>query len=190
MKMNITRIGVVAAAIVWAGAVSSQGVPVVSDIEGLGAGDLREELGLSAGGELEDRLAELFLLYTECSPVRASLIYVDSSGYQNEVSLSAAQSALQEAIESRLSQAGIYSDNDDTPFLLLTVNIWEGLVDIDIRFHKYLFDAYTEEYRTAITWTDGVFGPHDSSLVFIHDNATGLLDGFLVEYLRVNESAC
>ena len=42
----------------------------------------------------------------------------------------------------------------------------------------------------AITWEQVTFGQHGRDASFILQNLSEMLDGFILEYLRVNEGYC
>ena len=41
-----------------------------------------------------------------------------------------------------------------------------------------------------MTWSRGVLGVHSGDAAFIRSGLGGLIDVFLADYLRVNETAC
>ena len=51
-------------------------------------------------------------------------------------------------------------------------------------------DVATGNTGVAEAWSRGITGTHGEAAEFIISGLSGLLDRFLTEYLRVNESAC
>ena len=59
-----------------------------------------------------------------------------------------------------------------------------------LEYKKWVSDPLSGEEAYATTWNTGSTGTHGGDPGFILSTASGLLDLFLVEFLRVNEEAC
>ena len=53
-----------------------------------------------------------------------------------------------------------------------------------------LYDAISGETRYATTFESGGAGSHGGNAGFILQGLSEYLDGFILDYLRVNEAAC
>ena len=93
-------------------------------------------------------------------------------------------------MESRLRGARLFKAGLGNPALLVNVNVSPRSFAIDLDYHKKLFDYASDREGVASTWSDGTFGTHGARAEFILSSLSGVLDKFITEYLRVNESAC
>ena len=59
-----------------------------------------------------------------------------------------------------------------------------------VKFRKKLHDRVSDQTEPATTWTIGKYGTHGGDAGYILQDLSESMDKFLVEYLRVNESAC
>ena len=126
-----------------------------------------------------------FRLFNECRPM--DLIVESLHADAAEIGLT--EESIQAAVESRLRSARLY-DADAGPFLSVDVDIAGPGHSISLRYLKLLYDPVSEESRLAPTWESGSFGTHGGDAAYILSILAGQMDRFLVEYLRVNESAC
>ena len=97
------------------------------------------------------------------------------------------------AVESRLRGARLFKADIGLPFLEVGVNVGPRAFFINLDYQKRLFDPVSGREGTASSWSDGVFGTHRSGSggrEFVLSGLSRLLDRFLTEYLRVNETAC
>ena len=127
-----------------------------------------------------------FQLFNECRPM--TLLVGDLSGDAAEIYLT--EAAIQAAVESRLRSARLY-DADALPYLYVSVSVVERAFGLNLQYKKLLYDQVTDETLFAPTWESAGIGTHGrDGAAFILSGLAGYMDRFLVEYLRVNESAC
>ena len=67
---------------------------------------------------------------------------------------------------------------------------WAALFSIDPSFYKPFHDPVADAWGFAATWSTGFTGTHGSRADFVVSSVSQIMDGFLDEYLRVNEAAC
>ena len=140
-----------------------------------------------AGGAAAQDVSEFdrFQLFNECRPMR--LVVEETPAAAAEIELTAA--AIQAAVESRLRSARLY-DADAGPILYVNVNVVGLAYSLRLEYTKFLYDRVTDDSRFATTWLITSTGTHGRNAAFILSGLAGHMDRFLVEYLRVNESAC
>lgn len=99
---------------------------------------------------------------------------------------------LQFAAESRLRSARLFkADDGGLPFLTVSVEVVGGAFSTGLGYNKRLFDPASGSGGIAATWSIRMSGTYGrTGAEFIVSKLSELLDQFLVEYLRVNESAC
>ena len=61
---------------------------------------------------------------------------------------------------------------------------------LSVEYKKLLYDAVSGETSYATTGEIGGAGSHGGDAGFILQGLSEYLDGFILDYLRVNESAC
>ena len=126
-------------------------------------------------------------------------------------SLSLNAETVRSAVEARLRAARLYQtdDGDDrtVPSQYLFVEVSGASVAFNVRLQFYRLLAWIsggplekwwhQEYPDgraplgfASTWTNRGTGTHDGTPTVVLSVVSQLMDGFLVEYLRVNEEAC
>ena len=74
--------------------------------------------------------------------------------------------------------------------MLVSENRSGGAYSIGIFFKKYLGDGVSEQSGLAATWETGHYGTHGGDAGYIMQIVSEYLDRFILEYLRVNETAC
>lgn len=133
----------------------------------------------------QERL-ERFYLFTNCEPLYLLVEYLPEDA--RRLNLSRTDIIL--AAESRLRSARIFTDKETAPTLYINVNV-VGLADsVHFELKKVLYDLDSQEFNFGATWRAGVTGLHGGQRDNILNAVDDLMDRFLVEYLRVNESAC
>ena len=75
-------------------------------------------------------------------------------------------------------------------YLYIDVNVSGNGFSQSIHFKKVLYDPVSDERYNATTWSLGSAGTHGGNAGFILQALSEGLDGFILEYLRVNEAAC
>ena len=134
-----------------------------------------------------DPSIEQFQLFNECRPMSLLITLADSedTGLTKE--------RIQIAAESRLRSARLYTTtlNFTNGVLLVSVHVFKHAFHIDVLYSKILFDSLSGRSAPAITWSQGATGTYGMGAApFILQSVSELLDGFILEYLRVNEAAC
>lgn len=138
------------------------------------------------------------------------LVVQDLSDDAAEIGLTVER--LQTLAESRLRAARMYDDLPVVHYVYVRVSVVGAAYSIDVQFKRPMWppewvraavlnsgDALsTLGLRTGIgmrtliatTWEQGSTGTHGQNAGFILQNVSESLDEFILEYLRVNESAC
>lgn len=99
--------------------------------------------------------------------------------------------SIQAAVESRLRSARIYtSDQSALAYLYVNVSVVSRAFSWRLEFNKWVHDFASESERSATTWNIGGTGSHGNDSSYVLSALSEGIDLFLVEYLRVNESAC
>ena len=91
--------------------------------------------------------------------------------------------------ESRLRVARLY-DADAATWLYVNVNVQGRGFSLSLEYKKSVYDAVSGETNYATTWRVGGAGTHSGDAGFILQGLSEYLDGFILDYLRVNEAAC
>ena len=132
---------------------------------------------------------ERFELFNNCEPMH--LVILGASDDDEDVKkIGLTKEGVQFAVESRLRGARLFKSDLGLPALEVSVNVRAASFAIALRYNKYLFDYAAGIDGLAQTWGAGTFGAHGASAEYIVSSLSELLDKFLTEYLRVNESAC
>ena len=126
-----------------------------------------------------------FQLFNECRPMRLTVERLPADAAEIDLT----EAAIQAAVESRLRSARLY-DADADPYLYVNVFVVGRAYAFDLEYKKVVYDQVSTELGFAATWKSGNVGTHGGGAAFILSNLAGHMDRFLVEYLRVNESAC
>ena len=145
-------------------------------------------LALTIAPVQEPTSFEIFQLFNSCEPMGLTVVVFDNDGEAKNIGL--IKERVQFAVERRLRVARLFRSGYSLPFLDVTVGVVGSAFRITMGYSKMLFDSVSDREGTATTWSDGTFGTHGSNADFIVSSLSGLLDKFLTEYLRVNESAC
>ena len=149
-----------------------------------GTGTYRRLKGDTAPLTIEEQVFR-FRLLANCEPM--GLVVEGLNEAAAKIGLT--KETIQAAAESRLRSARLYNREGDQ-YLYINVNVVERAFSISLRYNKQFYDPLSDIVLEAITWTRGTTGIAGSGSGFILSTASGLLDEFLVEYLRVNEAAC
>lgn len=177
--------------------------------------DLNEECQKKVKNMIETRelaeqkteeLAERFRLYNGCLPM--NLIVEDLSDDAKEIGLN--WGAIQNALESRLRGAHLYSTLENLPEtwkrasllfpdkefaalntaqLYVRVSVVGLANNITLAYKKWVADELSGVGAYATTWETGSFGIA-AEAGFIMNYLAEHVDQFLVEFLRVNEVDC
>lgn len=137
-----------------------------------------------------DFIEDQFNLYTNCQPLAVTM--GEASKAWDTVGLTRAD--IQNAAESRLRGARIYAPKFRLPFLSISIIVTKDAFSVRLRLVKSLYDnTYSQMYGPAATWVNGHTGTHGGGFgggSFILSSLSQLLDQFIADYLRVNETAC
>ncbi len=134
-----------------------------------------------------DSSLERFQLFNECRPTNLFITLDDSedTGLTKE--------RIQIAAESRLRSARLYTTtlNLTSGGLIVSVHVIKHAFHIRVLYSKILFDSLSGRSAPAITWSQRATGTYGRGAAsFILQGVSELLDGFILEYLRVNEAVC
>ncbi len=127
-----------------------------------------------------------FKLFTNCEPIH--FVVEELSRHASKIGLT--KKSIQNAIESRLRSARLYSNEVLNSYIYVNVTVSGRAFGIGLDFEKVVFDSYSREKNFATTWHDGGIGAHGGSSEYILSNLSQYMDKFLTEFLRVNEEAC
>ena len=150
----------------------------------------------TASGQSVSEIGD-FMLYNACRPMRVAAGSSLSTSDGSTIDL--LPDRIQAVAERRLRERGLYPDlgsESNRAHLVVSVNIDEVCAetryayDITLRYKKLVTDAATGVEHTATTWRSGSGGSGATDSEFIVESFVGLLDGFIEEYLRVNEEDC
>ena len=139
-------------------------------------------------GTAQDNVADeqaRFALFTYCEPVDVFMGAWDSDA--DELGLT--EKSVQAAIESRLRSARVYSE-ESSYFLAVEIIVVSNAFFAELGFYKRLSDPRAGGSGYVATWQSGSVGIHGGDARYIRSALTEKMDEFLVEYPRVNESAC
>ena len=94
--------------------------------------------------------------------------------------------------ESRLRAARLYDSREGVPYLVVTIlTLDDGPAFVrQVHLVKWLRDDTTGLERGSSTWENLGYGTHGGDAGFIMQGLSEGLDGFILEYLRVNEDYC
>ena len=137
---------------------------------------------------------EQFELFNQCRSM-ALAFGVQKNESSKDLQLTEAQ--VQTAVESRLRSARLYGKPPENkeivmsyPFLRVHIHVVGLAYTVSVEFRKMVKDYTTTFNGWASTWESGNTGTHGNDGNHILSVLSSLIDKFLVEYLRVNESAC
>ena len=134
---------------------------------------------------------DAFDLWNKCAPINLFVEGLDDDA----ASIDLTRERIQTLAESRLRAARLY-DAAALPYLyvrvavLVSENRRGGAYSIEVSFKKYLHDGVADQNGFAATWDTGSFGTHSGNAGFILQAVSEDLDNFVLDYLRVNETAC
>ena len=136
-----------------------------------------------AAQDVSDR--DRFELFNACRPM--DLIVESLHADAAEIGLT--EESIQAAVESRLRSARLY-DADAVPYLYVNVNVAGSAFARALQYKKIVYDQVAAVSGFATTWEIKSAGTHGGDAAYILAGIARHMDRFLVEYLRVNESAC
>ena len=128
---------------------------------------------------------ELFWLWNGCQPIT-----IDVRVSLGESNLDITEVGVTTLVRSRLRAARLYIDRGHAPALRVGAGFTEKAQAINVEFVKYAVDPAADAGAWTVTWRDGVYGQHGGSVPRIRSEIGRMVDGFIDDYLRVNEAAC
>ena len=134
---------------------------------------------------------DAFDLWNECAPIRLLVEGLPDDAADIDLT----EERIQTLAESRLRAARLY-DAEARPYLYVRVGVLVsenrrgGAYSIEVSFQKYLRDGVSDRNGFAATRDIGSYGTHGGDAGFILQSVSEHLDRFVLEYLRVNETAC
>jgi len=126
-----------------------------------------------------------FKLWNNCQPM--DLIVGSLSKGEVQIGLTKEKIAI--PVRSRLRAARLY-DMTALPFLYVNVHVVGRAFSGFVEYNKIVTDHATGEVNAATTWSTHGTGTHGGDAGYILSAIAGYMDGFIDEYLRVNEDAC
>ena len=130
---------------------------------------------------------ERFQLYTDC---QALSLYVTVQQEDGDELQGLTESAVRNAVESRLRSARLYTEEVVSPALNVSVQIASWAFHIRLFVEKSVVDVASFETNYAATWVRSSTGTHGTEASYVLSSLSAHMDAFLVEYLRVNDEAC
>jgi len=127
-------------------------------------------------------------LLTGCQPLGIS---VDVQGDKaDEIDLT--EERVRTMVESRLRAARLYDSQEVVPYLAVTIlTLDDGPAFVSwIQLSKWNRDDMTGLEGGSFTWENLRYGTHGGDAGFIMQGLSEILDGFVLDYLRVNEGYC
>ena len=139
---------------------------------------------------------DAFSLWNECAPMW--LLLIGPSGDAVDIGLSFER--IRTLAESRLRVAQLYDaaalHDYHSPYLIVYVNVTvsedrrSGAFSIIVSFVKHVLDVVSDRSGIAATWNTVSFGTYGGDAGYTLQAVSEELDEFILEYLRVNETAC
>lgn len=130
---------------------------------------------------------ERFELYTRCAAMGLAVDLQDDGDDLDGLTAG----RIEQAVRSRLRAARLYRQVSDSDYLLsVYVHVARRAFSVDLDFYKPLYDPVSGRTWIAITSEESITGTHGTDANFVVSAVSQLMDGFLDDYLRVNEVAC
>ena len=141
---------------------------------------------------------EAFKLWNDCQPIAFS-VHLQGKSEASKIGLT--KEAIETAVRSRLRGARIFRNNPDlrsqpltlerNGFLQVSVTLTTASLGMSMRFEKVMRDEASGYVGwTPTGWRRGLLGGHADDGYYVLSAITPEIDGFIDDYLRVNESAC
>ena len=142
--------------------------------------------------QAQDSSIKQFELFTNCQPLSVHHIgYVSDGGLTDDAkAFGPTIDGIQNTLGSRLRSARLYKeDYYSYPALLIKIMVVNDSVYMNLQLRKVVYDEVSEARNAVSTWSRDVISSGGDS-IDIMSSLSGLVDEFLVEYLRENEAAC
>ena len=128
---------------------------------------------------------ERFQLWNDCRPVELLVEHLSDDAAK----IGLTRDRVETLTRSRLRAARIYTDETEA-YLQANITVVGSSFNIKTKFRKLVTDRASTELFFATTWELGSTGTHGQDAGFILQGLSEYVDGFIDEYLRVNEEAC
>lgn len=132
--------------------------------------------------EIKD--GDMFRLWDNCNPMDL-MVFVE----KDPKNIVLAEEDVETAVRSRLRAARLY-DEEAINVIIVEVLFAGSAFGIQYTYSKGVQDLSSGLVNLASTWHRVIFGSHGQNPSFVLSRASYLVDLFVDEYLRVNESAC
>ena len=132
--------------------------------------------------------AQNFGLFNNCETMGLSIGYPMNNDVAEEMGLT--RESIENLVEIRLRAARLYDDELGGPYLYVIVFVVGSAFNIDVEYKRWVRVVDTGAEGIAPTWDTGSVGTHARDPKFILGTLSGLIDDFLLAYLRVNEESC
>ena len=145
--------------------------------------------------QAQDSSIKQFELFANCQPLMVyHKGYISGDGLTDDAkALGLTVERIQNTLESRLRSARLYKKSEgdfiSSPALLIEILVLNNSVYMDLQLRKVVYDEVSEARNVVTTWSSSLIASSGDSS-YIMSVLSGLVDEFLVEYLRENESAC
>ena len=127
------------------------------------------------------------LLYADCGNMSVAVEDLDADA--GEIGLT--KSAIQNALEARIRSAKLYASIGGAPqFIYANVMVVGKAFSIRLGLYRWIKDAGFGLDGFVVVWSRATTGTHGQDSQYIVGALSQLVDAFIVEYLRANESVC
>lgn len=142
---------------------------------------------------------EASMLYAACAPVPVTVgIKVEGVEVERLEGTRLTTEAIEDTVELRLRGVRLFAASFEGSKQFLDVSVNAGasvygtfVFTVELNLYRFLDNLGYGMPGIAVVWFDSVFGrSRESNGQFVLDSATGLMEKFLLKYLRANESAC
>ena len=135
-----------------------------------------------------EELVARYKLFNDCRPMKLLVEHLDVDA----AAIGLTKQAVADTVESRLRAADLFTNDDEAAyhsFLYARVTVVGFSYSFTLSFRKPVIDHYGYS-GLASTWDGGRTGMHGRKTDFILSGLMQVMDDFLAEYRRANESAC
>ena len=128
------------------------------------------------------------LLYSDCASMSAFGTLVQDPDRRIDLT----EDAVQSALEARIRSARIYEPGEEggRQFIFALVTVYQDAYIVELQLHRRIDDAGYAVGGIVRVWDDQVVGTHGHDVQRVLGALSQMIDRFVVEYLRANESAC
>ncbi len=132
----------------------------------------------------------VYPLYNACRPMTFISTIESPIGTAADIGLT--DPLLRDAVERRLRSARLYASDPVTgnPFLHVHVQVLSRAFHVSAMLQKRVEDPEFDIDGIATTWMKGGPGVHGGDLSLVLSAVDLVMNAFILEYLRVNETAC